>query len=105
MTANEDRAQQIDFTDAYYVAGQSLLVKNDSTLKGINDLAGKTVCSVRPMLKLPRPSKLRGSRPRKSRIRGMATLISRSRNSNMRWPRRVTLAPINWPGCPMICGR
>ena len=46
MTANEDRAQQIDFTDAYYVAGQSLLVKKDSTLKGINDLAGKTVCSV-----------------------------------------------------------
>jgi len=45
MTANEDRAQQIDFTDAYYVAGQSLLVKKDSPITGINDLAGKTVCS------------------------------------------------------------
>ena len=46
MTANEERAGQIDFTDAYYVAGQSLLVKKDSTLTGIKDLAGKTVCSV-----------------------------------------------------------
>lgn len=46
MTANEDRAQQIDFTDAYYVAGQSLLVKKDSTIGGIRDLGSKTVCSV-----------------------------------------------------------
>lgn len=46
MTANEERAQQIDFTDAYYVAGQSLLVKKDATLGGIRDLGGKTVCSV-----------------------------------------------------------
>jgi putative glutamine transport system substrate-binding protein len=46
MTANEERAQQIDFTDAYYIAGQSLLVKKDSTINGLRDLAGKTVCSV-----------------------------------------------------------
>lgn len=46
MTANEDRAQQIDFTDAYYVAGQSLLVKKDSNISGIRDLSGRTVCSV-----------------------------------------------------------
>lgn len=45
MTANEERAQQIDFTDAYYVAGQSLLVKKDSAITGIRDLAGKTACS------------------------------------------------------------
>lgn len=45
MTANEDRAQQIDFTNAYYVAGQSILVRKDSTIRGIGDLAGKTVCS------------------------------------------------------------
>jgi putative glutamine transport system substrate-binding protein len=45
MTANAERAQQIDFTDAYYVAGQSLLVKKDSTIAGLRDLAGKTVCS------------------------------------------------------------
>jgi aspartate/glutamate/glutamine transport system substrate-binding protein len=46
MTANEDRAKQIDFTDTYYIAGQSLLVKKDSTISGIRDLAGKSVCSV-----------------------------------------------------------
>jgi aspartate/glutamate/glutamine transport system substrate-binding protein len=46
MTANEDRAKEIDFTDAYYVAGQSLLVKKDSPITGIRDVAGKTVCSV-----------------------------------------------------------
>lgn len=46
MTANEDRAQQIDFTDTYYVAGQSLLVKKDAAINGIRDVAGKTVCSV-----------------------------------------------------------
>jgi aspartate/glutamate/glutamine transport system substrate-binding protein len=45
MTANEERAQQIDFTDAYYIAGQSLLVKKDSTISGIKDVGGKTVCS------------------------------------------------------------
>ncbi len=46
MTANEERANEIDFTDAYYVAGQSLLVRKDSTVGGIRDLTGKTVCSV-----------------------------------------------------------
>lgn len=46
MTANEDRAQQIDFTDAYYVAGQTILVKKDSPITGLRDLGGKTVCSV-----------------------------------------------------------
>ena len=39
----------------------------------------------------------RGESPRKSRILGMATLISRSRNSQARSPRSVTLAPM---GCP-----
>jgi len=46
MTANEERSQQIDFTDTYYIAGQSLLVKKDSTITGIRDVSGKTVCSV-----------------------------------------------------------
>src|SRR5882757_9084473 len=35
--------------------------------------------------------------PRKSRMRGMAMLTSRSRNSYMRSPRKVTLQPIAWP--------
>ena len=46
MTANEERAQQIDFTDTYYIAGQSLLVTRDSPITGVRDLGGKTVCSV-----------------------------------------------------------
>ena len=43
---------------------------------------------------MPRPSKLFGLRPRKSRTRGSAMLISRSRNSYMRALRSVTLQPI-----------
>lgn len=47
MTANEERAQQIDFSDCYYVAGQSLLVPATSTIAGIADLSGKTVGTVK----------------------------------------------------------
>jgi putative glutamine transport system substrate-binding protein len=47
MTANEERAQQIDFSDTYYVAGQSLLVRNDSDIESIDDLAGKRVGTAR----------------------------------------------------------
>jgi putative glutamine transport system substrate-binding protein len=47
MTANEERSQQIDFSDTYYVAGQSLLVKNDSDVQGIDNLKGKTVATVK----------------------------------------------------------
>jgi ABC-type amino acid transport substrate-binding protein len=46
MTANEDRAKQIDFTDCYYVAGQSLLVPIDSDITDLASLAGKTVGTV-----------------------------------------------------------
>ena len=46
MTANEERAGQIDFSDCYYVAGQSLLVPVDSDITNIGDLAGKTVGTV-----------------------------------------------------------
>ena len=47
MTANEERSQQIDFSDAYYVAGQSLLVKKDSDIQSIDDLKGKTVSTAK----------------------------------------------------------
>jgi len=47
MTANEDRAKQIEFSDTYYVAGQSLLVPLNSTITSIRDLDGKTVGTVK----------------------------------------------------------
>ncbi|HKP52486.1 MAG TPA: transporter substrate-binding domain-containing protein [Chloroflexia bacterium] len=46
MTANEDRAKQIEFSDTYYVAGQSLLVPVNSTITSVKDLAGKKVGTV-----------------------------------------------------------
>ncbi len=47
MTANEERSQQIDFSDTYYVAGQSLLVPSNSTIATVADLSGKTVGTVK----------------------------------------------------------
>ncbi len=46
---------------------------------------------------MPRPSNERVGIPRKSRMRGSASDIVRSRKSYIRWPRRVTLAPIGIP--------
>ena len=45
-------------------------------------------------LKLPRPSKDLAEMPRKSRMRGIATVTKRSKNSYMRALRKVTLQPI-----------
>src|SRR5467141_5344826 len=53
-------------------------------------ISGKMICSLTPMLKLPRPSKDRPDTPRKSRTRGSAIDTSRSRNSYMRSWRNVT---------------
>jgi putative glutamine transport system substrate-binding protein len=47
MTANEDRAKQIEFTDTYYVAGQSLLVPKNSDITGLASLNGKSVATVK----------------------------------------------------------
>ncbi|GGO91514.1 glutamate ABC transporter substrate-binding protein [Wenjunlia tyrosinilytica] len=44
-TINDERKKQIDFGGPYYVAGQDLLVKKDSSAKGPEDLKGKKVCS------------------------------------------------------------
>lgn len=47
MTINADRKTQIEFSRPYYLAGQSILVKKDNTtIKTVDDLNGKTVCSV-----------------------------------------------------------
>jgi ABC-type amino acid transport substrate-binding protein len=47
MTRNEERLGQIDFSKIYYLAGQKILVKSDSTYQSVEDLvaAGVTVCS------------------------------------------------------------
>lgn len=47
FTRTLERAQKIDFTDPYVVAGETLLVKKGSGIKSINDLHGKTVAVVK----------------------------------------------------------
>ncbi|KAB2337247.1 transporter substrate-binding domain-containing protein [Cytobacillus depressus] len=42
MTITEDRKKEVDFTDVYFDAGQSLLVKKGSAIKGIEDLGKGT---------------------------------------------------------------
>ncbi|MFI1971326.1 ABC transporter substrate-binding protein [Streptomyces cinnamoneus] len=44
-TINDERKKQVGFGGPYYIAGQSLLVKADSDIKGPDDLKGKKVCS------------------------------------------------------------
>lgn len=43
MTINEEREQNVDFTDPYFDADQSLLVKQDSDISTLEDLAGSTL--------------------------------------------------------------
>jgi polar amino acid transport system substrate-binding protein len=45
MTINCARRQQVDFSVEYYDAGQTVLVRSDSTAQRIEDLGGKKVCS------------------------------------------------------------
>lgn len=47
MTRNEERLAEIDFSKIYYVAGQKILVKSDSTYQSVDDLvaAKVKVCS------------------------------------------------------------
>ena len=45
-TITPARMKTIDFSNVYYRAGQSLLVKKSSTIKSYKDLDGKGVCSV-----------------------------------------------------------
>jgi ABC-type amino acid transport substrate-binding protein len=45
MTINAERDKEIDFSDPYYVARGRILVPQDSTLQGVDDLAGEQVCT------------------------------------------------------------
>jgi len=46
-TINDKRKQVVDFAGPYYIAGQDIMVKSDDTsIKGVEDLNGKKVCSV-----------------------------------------------------------
>jgi aspartate/glutamate/glutamine transport system substrate-binding protein len=47
MTISEERKKEVDFTDVYFDAGQSLLVKKGSDVTGVDSLAGKTVLAVK----------------------------------------------------------
>jgi putative glutamine transport system substrate-binding protein len=38
MTISEERKKEVDFSDVYFMAGQSLLVKKGSPIKGLKDL-------------------------------------------------------------------
>ncbi|MCX8002662.1 MAG: glutamate ABC transporter substrate-binding protein [Anoxybacillus mongoliensis] len=43
MTITDERKKEVDFSDVYFLAGQSLLVKKDSNINGIADVNKKGV--------------------------------------------------------------
>jgi glutamate transport system substrate-binding protein len=45
MTINAERAQEIEFSEPYYIARGRILVPQDSDIAGVADLAGKKVCT------------------------------------------------------------
>jgi ABC-type amino acid transport substrate-binding protein len=45
MTINQERDLEIEFSEPYYVARGRILVPQDSDVQGIDDLAGKRVCT------------------------------------------------------------
>ena len=45
MTINAERAQEIGFSEPYYIARGRILVPPDSDITGIDSLAGKKVCT------------------------------------------------------------
>lgn len=47
MTITDERKEQVDFSDVYFEAGQSLLVKNDSAIAGLESLDGVKVLAVK----------------------------------------------------------
>jgi polar amino acid transport system substrate-binding protein len=47
MTINCDRREDVEFSSVYYLAGQKVLVKEDSGFDGIESLGGKKVCAAK----------------------------------------------------------
>lgn len=47
MTISEKRKEEVDFSHVYFMAGQSLLVPNDSPIQKVQDTAGKKVAAVK----------------------------------------------------------
>jgi glutamate transport system substrate-binding protein len=45
MTINAERDQEIDFSEPYYIARGRILVPKGSDIRGIEDLAGNSVCT------------------------------------------------------------
>jgi glutamate transport system substrate-binding protein len=45
MTINAERDMEIDFSEPYYIAQGRILVPKGSDIKGLEDLAGKSVCT------------------------------------------------------------
>jgi glutamate transport system substrate-binding protein len=45
MTINAERAQEIEFSEPYYIARGRILVPQGSDIGGVEDLAGKKVCT------------------------------------------------------------
>lgn len=47
MTINEERKKQIDFSNPYYLAGATLMVRKGASIARVEDLAGKKVAAVK----------------------------------------------------------
>ncbi len=45
MTINAERAQEIEFSEPYYIARGRILVPQDSDITGVDDLGGRKVCT------------------------------------------------------------
>lgn len=46
MTITDERAEVVDFSEPYFLSGSLLMVPGDSSIKGVEDLAGKTVAVI-----------------------------------------------------------
>lgn len=43
LSINPERLEEVDFTENYYIAGQAIIVLNDSDIQAVADLDGKSV--------------------------------------------------------------